>query len=432
MHHVDNRICIMGMGYVGLTLATVMADRGFQVHGTEINDTTLSLIEQGKAHFFEVNLETTMRRVMKQKRLTFSKYIPKDEEYDVYIVTVGTPLDDAHEPRLDMVESVTREIANHMRDGALVILRSTLRLGTTRNIVRPILTATGKKYELAFCPERTVEGKALEELTCLPQIVGADTEEASLRVVNIFRRLTPTIVNVSSCETAELIKLLDNSFRDVTFAFGNEVALLCEKRGLSAREVIKAANFNYPRTHIAQPGFVGGPCLEKDPHILVHSLKDDNFVPEIIYHGRQTNEKLVEIVFDRVVNHFNGRKDLTISLLGMAFKGRPETSDLRGSVALHVLRMVRERLPQCRLLGQDYVAPDKDIEALGIEAVDDVAAFDKVDAVMVLNNHPKYNVLDFEERMKMMNRPGIVYDVWNVVSPNIIIPEGITYHVFGR
>jgi len=422
----------MGMGYVGLTLATAMADRGFEVDGIEVNPTILGKLNQGGAHFYELGLDVMLRRGMRSGNLRFSGKIPQKEAHDLYIITVGTPLDARHEPRLDMVENVAREIAANMRDGAMVILRSTVRIGTTRKIVKPILEATGKSFNLSFCPERTIEGKALEELFQLPQIVGTDERATVIRAANIFHRLTSSVVPVTSYESGELIKLLDNSYRDLFFAFGNEVALMAESLGIDGREVISAANQFYVRTNIALPGFVGGPCLEKDPHILVHSMKDYNFIPRLVQLGRRTNEELVTQVFHKLDGWLVNRHNPTISLLGLAFKGQPDTSDLRGSIALNFIEMIRNTYPKARIKGHDHIVPREDIERLGIECVSEDEAFRNTDVAMILNNNRRYSSLDIEAMATLMNRPGLIYDVWNIFTPSIVLPAGIKYHALGK
>src|SRR5262249_12908678 len=152
----------------------------------------------------------------------------------VYIITVGTPLDDKGRVRLDMIENTAAEVANHMKRGDLIILRSTVKIGTTSNVVYPILKNAGVDFEVAFCPERTLEGQALKELRELPQIVGGKTVKTAVRASQIFQFLTPTVVRVGTVEAAEMIKLIDNASRDVHFAFSNEVARLCDKGGISA------------------------------------------------------------------------------------------------------------------------------------------------------------------------------------------------------
>ena len=427
----DDRICIMGMGYVGLTLAAALSERGFDVDGIEINPAILEKLKTGTAHFFEQGLDRVLQRGARNGRLRFSRAIP-DREFDVYIVTVGTPLGSDRRPRMEMVESVTSEIADHMSDGALVVLRSTVRLGTSVGVVKPILDATGKRYDLAMCPERTTEGNALVELFKLPQVVGGYTRQATVRATNIFRRLTPTIVAVSDLQTAEIIKLLDNSYRDLFFAFGNEVALMCEAIGISGREVISAANMGYERTNIAKPGFVGGPCLEKDPHILIDSLAPSGFVPSLIQTGRRLNESLVAYTFDVVRESLKARSRPVISLLGLAFKGQPDTDDLRGSTALLMIEEIRRGIPEAELRGQDYVVRKEEIAKLGIIPVSDAEAFNGADAVIVMNNNRRYSSLDLEELAATMRRPSLVFDAWNTFSPSLDLPTGVSVHVLGQ
>jgi len=427
----DNRICIMGMGYVGLTLAVAMAENGFEVDGIEIDPQVLAALGEGRAHFYEVNLDYMIRRNVAGGRLRFHAEIPAGRTFDVYVITVGTPLDGDGKPRMDMVRRVAGQIAGHMDDGALVVLRSTVRLGTTLGVVKPILDGRGGAYQLAFCPERTMEGKALEELPTLPQVVGGVDGASRDRAGALFQRITPTILKVSNVQTAELIKLLDNSFRDTFFAFGNEVALLSEAIGVDATEVIKTANLGYARTNIAWPGFVGGPCLEKDPHILVDSLRDHGFVPKIIRTSRTLNEDLVGHVFERALAALGRGDGLTVALMGMAFKGTPDTDDLRGSPSLLMLERIRERLPNARIKAQDYMVRDETLRALGVEPVDDTEAFRDTHLVFIMNNNRRYRTLDVETRAELMARPGVIYDAWNVVYRKLTLPEGVTLHVLG-
>lgn len=428
----DSRICIMGMGYVGLTLAAVMSDRGLQVDGIEINRAILDKLQDGTSHFFEQGLDRLLARSMRRGRLRFWPEIPKDRSFDVYIITVGTPLGANGRPRMDMVEAVTRDIAAHMQDDSLVLLRSTVRLGTTLNVVKPLLDATGRRFELAMCPERTTEGNALTELFKLPQIVGGYTPSATVRASNIFRRLTPTIIGVSDVQTAEIIKLLDNSYRDLFFAFGNEVALMCEAIGISAREVISAANMGYERTNIARPGFVGGPCLEKDPHILIDSLKAHQFVPRLVQTGRLLNESLVDHVFNFVAARLPQQQSLVISLLGLAFKGQPDTDDLRGSTALPMIQRIKEKLPHAEIRGHDYVVRAEEIAKLGVTPVSDEEAFRGAHAVILMNNNRRYATLDIERLATHMAQPGLVFDAWGIHGQNTDLPERVKLHVFGQ
>jgi nucleotide sugar dehydrogenase len=319
-----------------------------------------------------------------------------------------------------------------MADDSLVVLRSTVRLGTTLNVVRPILDDSGKRYGLAFCPERTMEGKALEELPVLPQVVGGVDAASRDRAGQMFQRITPTILKVSDVRTAELIKLLDNSFRDMFFAFGNEVAVLCEKLGVDGIEVIKTANLGYARTNIAWPGFVGGPCLEKDPHILIDSLTDVGHVPRMVQAARTLNEELVSHVFERAMTTLGNRDGLEIAIMGLAFKGEPDTDDLRGSPALLMIDRIRRELPDARIKAQDYMVRESEIVRLGLTPADDVEIFRDSDIVFIMNNNRRYRTLDVEARAAAMKRPSVIFDAWNVVYRNVDLPEGVTLRALGR
>lgn len=417
----DQNVCIVGIGYVGLTLAMVMAEAGFNVWGVEKNPKILKLIRRGTPHFIEKGFIVRLKHCLDVGKLQFIEQIKtacQTTSPTVFLITVGTPLDAKNKPRLDMVQSVANEVADWMPENALVILRSTVQLGTSRQIVLKELEKSNKKFMLAYCPERTVEGNAINELTHLPQIVGGLTKEASQRATNIFQKITPTIIQVSSLETAEIIKLLDNSFRDLSFAVGNEVALLCEAAGLDGNEIINAANIGYARTQIPSPGFVGGPCLHKDPHILQESLAAYRYVPKLIQQGRLLNESIPAYVCDRIseIAPLTTRgKDNKISVLGLAFKGRPETDDTRESSSLELINLLRQRYPDAKLCVHDFAVRDEAIKELGLSPVSLEDAFNDATIVIVANNNIKYEWVNSDPLIASMKSAGVVFDVWSVL-----------------
>lgn len=437
----DLSVCIVGMGYVGLTLGAVMADVGIRVHGVEIQKGIRDTLEGKVAHFHERGINDMLGRIIDNGKLTISEKIPADAKPDVYVVTVGTPLDKNGKARLDMVDDVANAIGAHMKDGALVIMRSTVKLGTTRNLVQPILEKTGKKFHLCFCPERTVEGKALNELRELPQIVGSDHIEDAEVAARVFRNLTNTIQIVSSLETAEMIKLVDNVSRDVNFAFANEVALLCDQFGVSAHEVIRTANSDYERTNVALPGPVAGPCLSKDPHILYQSLsdsaKENTVLASITRAGRATNEYMSEYCADEIANYLEktgGLDKPVIALLGLAFKGRPETGDLRGSLALPILDELRARFPNAEFRGYDPIALESEIRDWDLPPYADMeTALDGAHFGLILNNHPVFESMDIAGLSQKMANPGLIYDFWSHFrAKELTLAEGVNYMSFGN
>ncbi|MBI1207576.1 MAG: nucleotide sugar dehydrogenase [Azospirillum sp.] len=417
-NYPDRSVCVIGLGYVGLTLAVTMANVGFRVIGVEVRPDVVDLLRRGQPHFFEPGLEDALGRCLEDGSLQVVPRIPADCEASVFVITVGTPLGPDHRVRLDMIAHASSEVAAVMRAGALVILRSTVRLGTTREVVKPILDRTGLPYEVAFCPERTLEGVALAELRHLPQIIGADDLDTGARASQLFQFLTPTTVRVRSIESAELIKMIDNAQRDVHFAYANEVARMCDAAGISAAEVISAGKLGYPRTNLPMPGPVGGPCLSKDSHILAEGLARFGVTPEITVAARRLNENQpAEVVqlLRRTVAEIRGFPDRpVIALMGIAFKGRPATNDLRGTMAKPIMDALRQEFPGAVLRGYDPVTPLEEIREFGLEPVASLeAALSGAHLAVIANNHPVFSAMRLDRAVEAMAKPCFVYDFWN-------------------
>jgi len=431
-------IGVVGLGYVGLTLATVLADVGKMVMGVEKRADVVDLTNRGIPHFSEVGLDHALSRVTKSGNLIASQQFPEHTSCAAYIITVGTPLSSDGKVRLDMIETAARQVAENMRDGALVILRSTVKVETTRKVVTPILASTGKQFHIAMCPERTLEGRALQELRELPQIIGADDPEASDRAAAVFERLTSTIVKVSTPETAEIVKLVDNTFRDVQFAFANEVARLCEAFGVNAHEVISSGKLGYSRTNVALPGLVGGPCLEKDPHILLQSAQARGLHLEITAAGRLVNERQPTETVGFISDEIRRRKlpvPLRIRLVGMAFKGIPATEDLRGSMSIRVLDALRKAHPDADFgIFDPVIVPDLLAEAFPDDQVF-VSFGDAIDGatvVVIANNHPDLSAYSPRTIRQLIAPGGFVFDYWNHFSHLPASELGDSYFAVGH
>lgn len=414
-------VAVVGLGYVGLTLAVALADTGFKVLGVEKRKDVVDLTNQGRPHFSENGLPEMLRHAVQSGALTAAQSFSEDVSADIYVITVGTPLNADGAARLDFIEAATREVAGNMDDAALVVLRSTVKIGTARNVVAPILASTGKRFDIAMCPERTLEGRAMAELRRLPQIVGADTAEARERAAHFFYKLTPTAVQVSSLETAEIIKLVDNTFRDVQFGFANEVARICDAYGVNAMEVIPGGKLGYPRTNVALPGLVGGPCLEKDPHILAQSLRDIGVELDITTAARHVNERQPAETVDFILAEHARRAEgpPRVALLGMAFKGVPATDDLRGAMSLSVLKALQTKAPDARITLFDPVCSAGQLReaAPGCEIADHIeAAVEGADIAVIANNHPDLAGWRPRQMLRVMAEHGFIYDYWNHFS----------------
>jgi UDP-N-acetyl-D-mannosaminuronic acid dehydrogenase len=414
----DRSVCVLGLGYVGLTLAATMASVGFRVWGIEIRPQVVADLRKGQPHFHEPGLQDHLSRTVESGALTVHESIPTECDATVYIITVGTPLGPNSRARLDMIEHTAREVAGAMPPNALVVLRSTVRLGTTRSVVAPILEATGRACDLAFCPERTLEGSALKELRTLPQIVGGATLQATVRASQLFQFITVTTIRVANLETAETIKLVDNTQRDVHFAFSNEVARICDAIGVSAAEVINAGKLGYQRTNLPLPGPVGGPCLEKDPYIMAEGVEALGVTPELTLAARRLNEAQPAqsmAALKRIVDQIDGfPKNPVIALLGLAFKGQPETDDLRGTMARPILEAIKERFPGATLRGFDAVVAAEAIRDFGLAPAPTLAeAVASANLAVITNNHPVFAGMPVETLSATMAKPAMIYDFWN-------------------
>lgn len=424
-------VCIVGTGYVGLTLGAVLADNGFSVHSVEINRKIVDSLNKGEPHFHEKGLKSLMLKSI-GKTLSFSTAYPQ-EPSDIYIVCVSTPVGKDRKPVLDYIVSASESVSKHMKEGSLVILRSTIPVGISRGLVKPILDKSGKKYLLSFCPERTVEGKAIQELRELPQIIGGLDEESVRASTTFFRKIAPTTIEVSSLEAAEMIKLLNNSYRDLVFAYANEVALICEKLSINAFEVIKAANLGYARSNIPIPGFVGGACLEKDPYILCEVSEKMGFEPRLVKGARELNETLPKHVAQRIHAKLSSIKKgagAKILLLGFGFKGRPETDDTRGSPTIGLVNSLKA-LGYKNIFGFDPVVKPDVISGLGAKAVGIEEGFTDADCVVFANNHAHFAGLEIEQFIKRMSRPAVFFDCWQVFPPSLIMRKEIVYGGIG-
>lgn len=417
------KIATMGMGYVGLTLSVVLAKNGFKVYGIEVKKEIVENLKSGKPHFHETRLEALLRQQQKLGNLEIHESLP-NEEIDVYIISVGTPLKKgSRTPNIEYIRDVVVNVANNMNQDSLIILRSTVPVGTSRNIVIPLLEKqsnlkAGNAFSFAFAPERTIEGKAIVELETNPQIIGGFDEKSVRLASDLFRKLTPTVINVSNLEAAEMIKILDNTYRDVRFAYANEVAMICEKLNLDATELINAANTHYPRNNIPAPSpGVGGACLSKDPYILIDFAKKAGYDAKIIEESRRINEYIPIQIVKRIkakLEEFNKDiKKAKIFVVGFAFKGEPETSDMRDSTTLWFIDELKKYASN--IYGFDPVIDNELLKHLGIKVCDTMEeGYSNADVILFLNNHKSYLDLDPFEICSKMNKPAIFYDAWRM------------------
>jgi nucleotide sugar dehydrogenase len=408
------KVCVIGLGYVGLTLGTYLASYGEQVHGIDRSDVVLDSLRNNRAHFYEEGFDELLSKVLTNGALTFGKDYSDDA--DVYIVTVGTSLGANKKVNYEAIYEVSNQLAKRIKPGALIIFRSTLKIGTIRNIIKPILDRANKKYYLAYCPERTLEGNAIHELANLPQIISGIDEDSLTVAKNFFSSFSSEVVTMNSVEEAEMVKLLNNSERDLMFALANEIALMCMEKNLNAQDVIRAANYKYPRSNLKKPGLVGGPCLEKDPYILTESFEETNYRPQLFTMGRHINEKLVILSLNKICDrweHNHQEVPKRIVICGFAFKGMPATNDMRGSLVIPIISYLKTRFPDATLVGHDYLVSEAEIAATGVLIAASLQeAINGADLIILQNNHPKYKSEKWD-----IGESAFIFDFWNQLDP---------------
>ncbi|HUG38120.1 MAG TPA: nucleotide sugar dehydrogenase [Candidatus Limnocylindrales bacterium] len=430
---MDTRVGVVGMGYVGLTLAVTLAQKGFTVHGVDAAPAVVAALRAGRAHIFEPGVDEGLR-ADGGRRLHVAETLPEGGVGAV-IICVSTPVDPAtHAANLENLRQAARHVAERCDPGTLVIVRSTVPVGASRAVVLPELLARWGRARLAFAPERTIQGQALRELQELPQVVGGLDTASRDAAAALFARITNRIVTVASLEAAELVKLVNNCHTDLIYSYGNEVALLAERWGLDPLEVIRAANLGYPRPDLARPGFVGGGCLSKDPYILMSAAEAAGYTPWLIGQARGLNEHLPVHVAERLVALVRETRGSTegavLAVLGWAYKGWPPTDDMRGSAVPPMLPLFRAA--GLILRGHDFLVAAEVVRGLGAAPVTPEAAFAGADAVLVVTNHPDYAKLDLPGLLSTLRRPAVLFDCWRILDEEAVRAAGVRYAGIGH
>lgn len=431
----SKQIAVLGLGFVGLTLAVSLADVGYRVVGVDSDQKVVETLRSSRPHIHELGLESILKFHL-AKNLSISTTVER-EDSDVYVICVPTPIDNGKKPNLSHIREASKYLAGLLKRDDMVIVRSTVPVGTTRNFVLPILEEGsglrgGGDFSLAMAPERTVAGQALKELRELPQIIGGLDTNSSELATNFFRRLTPTIVNVHSLEAAEMVKLVDNTYRDLTFAYANELALICDRFGLNVSELVKAANEGYTRNRIPIPSpGVGGVCLKKDPYILIYASNEAGYHPKLSTAAREVNEAMVDHVIGKIekfcTSHGKNFRKMKVFIMGFAFKGVPETSDTRDSATLD---LVSKLLPNgSTLFGYDPVVTREEIARFSVEPSSIAEGFGGADCVLVMNNHYSYAKLDIYPLLESMNKPAMFFDGWGLYAKAAIERVPGVYYV---
>ncbi|MDJ0570881.1 MAG: UDP-N-acetyl-D-mannosamine dehydrogenase [Pleurocapsa sp. MO_192.B19] len=381
------KICVVGLGYVGLPTASLLANRGLKVRGVDVNPTVVEIINQGKPHISEPDLDVLVRAAINSGNLTASL---EPGVADVFILAVPTPFRDGHIPDISYIESATKAIAPHVSEGDLIILESTSPVGTTEKIaewlqeLRPDLDVGASVY-IAHCPERVLPGQTLKELVTNDRIIGGINPASAEKAAELYEKFVTGEIVCTEARTAELSKLAENAFRDVNIAFANELSIICDKLNTDVWEMIKMANY-HPRVNILQPGpGVGGHCIAIDPWFIVSSAPED---ARLIRTAREINDSKPSYVIAKIKKMSARFKEPKVCCLGLSYK--PNIDDLRESPAIEVVkRLVSENVVNNLLVVEPHVEDlPSSLQELGnIHLVDLEKGLKESDIVVMLVNH---------------------------------------------
>lgn len=386
------KVCVIGLGYIGLPTAALLANKGYKVHGVDVVQSTVDTINQGKIHIVEPELDVFVKGAINSGNLIADT---KPDIADIFIIAVPTPFRDGFVPNLDYVSSATVSIAPYVKDKNIVILESTSPVGTTE-MVGKILKENGvdtSKIYIAHCPERVLPGKIMKELVQNDRIVGGLSKEAAEKTAEFYKTFVEGEILQTDAKTAEMAKLTENSFRDVNIAFANELSILCDKFDIDVWELIGLAN-RHPRVNILHPGAgVGGHCIAVDPWFIVHAGGDD---AKLVKTARQVNTHKSEWAIEKIKNAAlkfelkNSRKP-KVACMGLAFK--PDIDDLRESPALNITKCLFAD-------GVDVVAVEPNIKThKDFEIVDYKKAIEISDIVVFLVGHKEFKGLKIEKEV---------------------------------
>jgi UDP-N-acetyl-D-mannosaminuronic acid dehydrogenase len=418
-----NKICVVGLGYIGLPTAVMFANHGINVHGVDVNERAINLIKNKQLHIEENGLQEKLETAIDNGKLTVAT---TPEEADVFIIAVPSPIREDKTADLEYVRKATEAITPYVKEGNLVILESTVPPRTVEDVMLPVLQKTGleigTELYVSHSPERVIPGKVFEELVSNDRIVGGINEKSSQLTKELYEVFVKGTIHLTDATTAEMVKVIENTYRDVNIAFANELAKISDKIGVNAWEAIELANF-HPRVNIHLPGpGVGGHCIAVDPWFMVELQPD---LAKMIHLARTTNDGMPKYTAEKVQSLLDekGIQHGRIAVFGLAFKGNID--DMRESPSLHVLHYLEE-------LGIDYTAYDPHIKENQLEkqTQDLHEAAKHADIILVLTDHNDFKEFDPSVVSGDM-RTKMIFDTKNCINRQAWEEKGFEVKVIG-
>ncbi|WP_320158433.1 UDP-N-acetyl-D-mannosamine dehydrogenase [Psychrobacter immobilis] len=411
-------ICVFGLGYIGLPTAAMFAHHGATVVGVDVNQHAVDTINRGKIHIVEPGLEAIVKQAVDNNKLKASL---TPVHADAYLIAVPTPFKgDDHTPDLSYIQAVSKALAPLLEKGDLVVLESTSPVGATEQMVEWLAEArpdlTFPKYHepdveadiyVAYCPERVLPGKVVEELISNDRIIGGMTKESTKKAQEVYRIFVEGELLETNSRTAEMAKLTENASRDVSIAFANELSIIADKLDINVWELIELAN-HHPRVNILQPGAgVGGHCIAVDPWFIVNQNPNE---AKIIRAAREINDNKPSWVIEKIKAEVDKLKEQgidkpTVALLGLAFK--PDIDDLRESPAVHIAReMLDIDSAEVLLIEPNINELPKSLTVGNLVELD--SALEKADIIAILVGHSQFKTVNLPKDKSVIDAVGIM------------------------
>jgi UDP-N-acetyl-D-mannosaminuronic acid dehydrogenase len=396
-----NKVSVIGLGYIGLPTAAVIASRGIEVVGVDVSENAVETINQGRVHIVEPDLDMVVQAAVTMGKLRATLIT---EAADAFMIAVPTPFKENHRPDLSYIKSAAASIAPVLEKGNLVILESTSPVGATEKLagwlkdLRPDLTfpqdsSSDADVAIAHCPERVLPGRVLEELVSNDRIIGGMSANCSAKAIELYKTFVRGSCIATSARTAEMAKLTENSFRDVNIAFANELSIICDELKINVWELIALSN-RHPRVNILSPGpGVGGHCIAVDPWFIVDSAPES---AKIIRTARLINDGKPNYVIEKVKRAADQFKNPVIACLGLAFKA--DIDDLRESPALDISsRLAAANFAEVLAVEPNIKSLPASLEDSSIDLVSLDQALERANVLVVLVDHSEFKALSSDQ-----------------------------------
>ncbi len=420
---MGEKLCVIGLGYVGLPLSCVLASSGYQVIGVDTNKDTVEGVNRGKTTIIEKGLDELLSKAVSSKSLVASTDYSSAKKCTRFIICTPTPVSEDGKPNLKYLFSACESLSKVLKGGDLIIVESSVPPGTMEKVLEIIEKKSGlkagKDVFLAHCPERIFPVDVINEIINNDRVVAGFDNRSLEMALKVYKSFSNGNLLTTDIRTAELVKLVENVYRDVNIALSNELALICEALKVDVKEIIRLAN-SHPRVNLMNPGCgVGGSCIPKDPVLLINICREHGIDPILIKVSREINENMPRTFVERIVGKMGKGVGKTALVLGLAYKGN--VCDTRDSPAINAIKEMERN-------GFKTVAYDPFVKHVdGVKTIDSLDVKEKFDVMVLCTDHDEFKSLGENDFRRLLNTGGVVADGRRIFDKNAIERLGFKY-----